>query len=65
MTFPIINKIYAYENEKVIVWGQDMFIKVYFRTISEDGKSIYKTANWWKFIFKAKYIDRLRNNENY
>ena len=56
MTFPLINKIYLFNNEKTIVWEQDLFRKVYLRTVPKNGESIYYTVNWWKFMCKAKYI---------
>lgn len=60
MTFPLINKIYLFNNEEVIVWHQDLFRKVYLRTIPKDGGSVYYTINWWKFMCKAKYIKDVR-----
>lgn len=60
MTFPLINKIYLFNNEEVIVWHQDLFRKVYLRTIPENGGSVYFTINWWKFMYKAKYIRDVR-----
>jgi len=56
MTFPLIDKIYSFNNEETIVWQQDLFRKVYLRTVPKNGGSIYYTANWWTFIRKAKYI---------
>lgn len=56
MTFPLINKIYLFNNEETIVWQQDLFRKVYLRTVPKNGESIYYTVNWWKFMRKAKYI---------
>ena len=40
MTFPLINKIYSFNNEEAIVWHQDLFRKVYLRTIPENGGSV-------------------------
>ena len=61
MQLPLINdrKVFEYEGEKVIVWQQDLFIKVYLRTVPEKGGSSYIDANWWKFMFKAKCIETL------
>ena len=56
MTFPLINKIYLFNNEETIVWEQDLFRKVYLRTVPKNDESIYYTVNWWKFMCKAKYI---------
>lgn len=60
MTFPLINKIYSFNNEEAIVWHQDLFYKVYLRTIPENGESVYYTINWWKFMCKAKYVKDVR-----
>ena len=60
MTFPLINKIYSFNNEEAIVWHQDLFCKVYLRTIPKNGGSVYFTINWWKFMYKAKYIRDVR-----
>ena len=57
MTFPLINKIYLFNNEETIVWEQDLFRKVYLRTVPKNGESVYYTVNWWKFMCKAKYIN--------
>ena len=56
MTFPLINKIYLFNNEETIVWQQDLLHKVYLRTVPKNGESVYYTANWWKFMCGAKYI---------
>ena len=56
MTFPLINKIYLFNNEEIIVWQQDLFRKVYLRTVPKNGESVYYTVNWWEFMSKAKYI---------
>ena len=60
MAFPLINKIYSFNNEEAIVWHQDLFRKVYLRTIPENGGSVYYKINWWKFMCKAKYIKDIR-----
>jgi len=62
MTIPIVNNVYTYDNEDVIVWSQNLFFTVYVRTLVEDGGSEYKTINWWKFIFKAKYKKKIVEN---
>ena len=56
MAFPLINKIYLFNNEETIVWEQDLFRKVYLRTVPKNGESVYYTVNWCKFMSKAKYI---------
>ena len=56
MKFPLINKIYLFNKEETIVWEQDLFRKVYLRTVPKNGESVYYTVNWWKFMRKAKYI---------
>lgn len=67
MIFPRISNyvVYNYEGENVIVWQQDLFFKVYIRTLpnsdNEGGK--YSTVNWWKFMLKAKISFKLEDNE--
>lgn len=56
MTFPLINRMYEYNDRYVIVWRQDLFKKVYLRTIPINGGSSYYWEKWWKFMLKAKVI---------
>ena len=68
MSIPVIDTIYNYKNEKVIVWQQNLFTKVYLRTLLDNSKggSTYFTENWWKFMWKSKRIEKLiKNNKNY
>ncbi len=68
MTFPLINRIYKYNGRKEIIWGQDLFVRVYLRSILEDNEmeSKYTTENWWKFMWNAKKIGTLNlKNDNY
>lgn len=58
MTFPLINYIYDYNGQKTIIWQQDLFRRVYLRSIPENGGSLYERQNWWKFMFKAKRIEK-------
>lgn len=57
MTFPLINKIYEYNNKQVIVWASDIFRKVYVRCT--ENSFDYFTINWFKFMFKAKFIKNI------
>ena len=56
MTFPLINKIYEYNGQKVQVWQQDLFIKVYLKTQPDTGGVYFLTENWWKFMLKSKFL---------
>ena len=58
MTFPLIDKVYEYNNRKEIVWAQDIFVNVYLRSIPENDNesSQYTQINWWKFMFSAKKL---------
>lgn len=56
MTLPLINRIYEYNDRYVIIWRQDLFKKVYLRTIPINGVSTYYWEYWWKFMLKAKVI---------
>jgi len=64
MIFPKINRVYEYNNEKVVVWQQSLFNKVYLRTLTDKGGSIYYVVNWFKFMYKSKYIEELQNTNN-
>lgn len=63
MTFPRISDtiIYEYDGQKVIVWQQDIFNKVYIKTIPQTDESTWTSVNWWKFLFDAKVVDRLKD----
>ena len=65
MTFPLIDRIYEYKNEKVVLWQQDLFCSVFLRTIPESGGSIYSKANWWKFMISAKKLGKFENTSKY
>lgn len=56
MTLPLKNRIYEYNDRYVIIWRQDLFKKVYFRTIPINGKSTYYWENWWIFMLKATLV---------
>lgn len=57
MTFPLINRVYEYKGDKLVVWAQDIFINVYTRTIcKEDRREEWAKINWFKFAFKAKKL---------
>lgn len=59
MTFPLLQKIYEIEGKKVKTNAQTLFYKVYCMTyITEEGNigAELLVYNWWKFMFKAKYI---------
>ena len=59
MTFPLLEKIYEIEGKKVKTLTQTLFYKVYCMTYVTDEGNVgaeFLVYNWWKFIFKAKYI---------
>lgn len=60
MIFPKINNIYEYDGQKVHLWQQDLFRKVYLKTIPEQGGAYFRTENWWKFMFTAKFIEQIK-----
>ena len=68
MIFPKISKyvIYRYDGQFVILWQQDLFRKVYLRTVPQNNGegSYYTTANWWKFMLFAHFDCELEHNEN-
>ena len=45
MIIPKINRIYEYNNEKVIVWGLTLLKTVLYRTMPDKGASEYKKSN--------------------
>ena len=65
MVFPIINNVYDYNGEEVIVWAQDPFKNVFCRTNIDSTKSsatlgsTFVKYNWWKFMLHAKFIKKL------
>lgn len=65
MIIPKNNRIYEYNNERVIVWSQTPLKNVNIRTVVENGGSEYKTANWLNFALHAKYIDKIKFNKNF
>ena len=56
MTFPLIDSIYSYNGQNVQVWQQDLLRKVYIKTQPTIGSVQFLTANWWNFMFKAKFL---------
>ena len=60
MIFPKINSIYEYDGQKVHLWQQDLFRKVYLKTIPEQGGAYFRTENWWKFMCTAKFIEQIK-----
>jgi hypothetical protein len=56
MVFPLINNIYNYNGDVVQIWQQDLLRKVYIKTQPAIGSVQFLTANWWKFMFKAKFL---------
>lgn len=60
MIFPKINNIYEYDGQKVHLWQQDLFRKVYLKTIPERSGAYFRTENWWKFMFTAKFIEHIK-----
>lgn len=66
MTFPLINHIYEFNNEKVVIWQQTLFSKVFLRTLTDSGGSSYYTVNWFNFLLNAKHDKELQEvNKNY
>lgn len=62
MTFPLLQKIYEIDGKKVKTNAQTLFYKVYCMTyVTEEGNvgAELLVYNWWKFMFKAKYIETL------
>ncbi len=62
MTFPLIGNKYRYKSKTWICWQQDLFRRVYLRSINYDGGSEYKVYSWWHFMFNAK---KIIDNYNY
>lgn len=56
MVFPLINNIYNYNGDVVQIWQQDLLRKVYIKTQPTIGSVQFLTVNWWKFMFKAKFL---------
>ena len=65
MIIPKINRIYEYNNEKVIVWGLTLLKTVLYRTMPDKGASEYKKSNWLHFAFNAKYVGKIKFNKYY
>ena len=65
MIIPKNNRIYEYNNEKVIVWSQVPFKYVNYRTVPKQGGSIFNKANWFNFVFNAKFIERIKFSKYY
>ena len=60
MIFPLIDRIYKYNNKECIVWQLKLFREVLYRTIVDNGGSEWKRVNWWKFMFTSKFIEKVR-----
>ena len=65
MVFPLINryKVYKYGNDEVVIYHQDLFRKVYLRTIVNEGNSTFYNVNWWKFAKDAKFAYELQHSK--
>ena len=67
MIFPKISKyiVYNYDGEEVFLWQQELFNKVYLRTVPQkDGEgSSYFTVGWWKFMRNATIAYELEEPE--
>lgn len=68
MSFHLINRIYTHKdyNRELLLWGQDLFFRVYLRTLPHNNKeeSIFVIMNWWKFMFTAKYTGMELGEDN-
>ena len=59
MTFPLLKRIYEIDGIKVKTNAQTLFYKVYCMTYVTEKSNVgakLLVYNWWKFMFKAKYI---------
>ena len=59
MTIPLIKNVYKIDDKEVTVVAQTLFFKVYTMTyVNSDSVvgSQMLVYNWWKFMFKAKYL---------
>lgn len=57
MTLPLKNRIYEYKGKNVILYHQEIFSKVFIKTIPNlSGGSTYYWENWWIFMLKATLI---------
>lgn len=68
MIFPLIDNIYEYNGHKWICWQQDLFRKVYLRSVvdHEYEGSKYVDFNWWDFARHAVKIGKLpKMSKNY
>lgn len=65
MIFPLIDryKVYTYSNDEVVICHQDLFRKVYLRTIVKEGGSTFYNVNWWKFAMNAKFAYELKHSK--
>lgn len=65
MIFPLIDryKVYNYNGNDVVICHQDLFRKVYLRTIVTTGGSTFLTESWWKFALNAKYAYELQHSK--
>ena len=62
MIFPLIDRIYKYDNKECIVWQLKLFRKVLYRTVVDNGASNWESVSWWKFMKNAKYIGKYNEN---
>ncbi len=60
MTFPLIDNIYSYNGQEVHLWQQDLFFRVYLKTQPDIGSVYFFTDNWWKFMFNAKFLNKIK-----
>ena len=59
MIFPLVNNVYKYNGQEVIIWGQDPLLNVYCRTYIHDNENIGSTYEKYFFFFfflNAKYL---------
>ena len=64
MVFPLIDryKVYNYNGHDVVICHQDLFRRVYLRTIVKEGNSTFLEESWWKFAKNAKFAYELQHN---
>lgn len=69
MVFPKIDTIYVYNGVKYIVLTSSIFKNVMVQNIIKSNdvheNSHFKLINWWKFMFKAKFIEKKKISKAY
>ena len=68
MTIPLIKNVYKIDDKEVTVVAQTLFFKVYTMTyVNSDSVvgSQMLVYNWWKFMFKAKYLKQVPQLSKY